>query len=49
MMSALSLIVVGIFYAVIFPSNPEFDNGLLNPAGYFVLAAAGLSPSYFPS
>ena len=39
--SALSLIVVGIFYAVIFPSNPEFDNGLLNPAGYFVLAAVG--------
>ena len=39
--SALSLIVVGIFYALIFPSNPEFDNGLLNPAGYFVLAAVG--------
>ena len=39
--SALTLIVSGIFFAVIFPSSPEYENGLLNQAGYFVLAAVG--------
>ena len=39
--SALALIVSAIFFTVIFPSSPEFENGLLNPAGYIVLAAVG--------
>ncbi|HBX00451.1 MAG TPA: hypothetical protein DEF77_05840 [Gammaproteobacteria bacterium] len=39
--SALALIVSAIFFTVIFPSSPEFESGLLNPAGYIVLAAVG--------
>lgn len=39
--STLAMVVYAILTAVIFPSSPEYANGLLNEAGYFVLAAAG--------
>ena len=39
--SILTMVVSAIFFTVIFPSTPEYENGLLNQAGYFVLAAVG--------
>jgi Na+/melibiose symporter-like transporter len=37
----LSMITSVILYVVIFPSTPEYDNGLLNESRYFILAAVG--------
>ena len=37
----LAMFTAMILYVVIFPSTPEYDNGLLNEAGYFVLASVG--------
>ena len=37
----LSMFAAMILYVVIFPSTPEYDNGLLNESGYFILAAVG--------
>ena len=39
--SILTMVVSAIFFTVIFPSTPEYENGLLKQAGYFVLAAVG--------
>ena len=37
----LSMFTAMMLYVVVFPSTPEYDNGLLNEAGYFVLSAVG--------
>tara|TARA_A100001035_G_scaffold6870_2_gene4863 strand:- start:1470 stop:2957 length:1488 start_codon:yes stop_codon:yes gene_type:complete len=37
----LSLFTAMILVVVVFPSTPEYDNGLLNESGYFVLSAVG--------
>lgn len=37
----LSMFTAMMLYAVIFPSTSEYENGLLNEAGYFVLASTG--------
>lgn len=37
----LSMFTAMILYVVVFPSTPEYDNGLLNEAGYFILSAVG--------
>ena len=37
----LSMVTTGLMYYALFPSSPEFENGLLNEARYFLLAAIG--------
>ena len=37
----LSMFTAMTLYVVVFPSTPEYDNGLLNEAGYFILSAVG--------
>lgn len=38
----LSMTTAMLLYYAIFPSTPEYENGLLNEAGYIVLATTGL-------
>ena len=37
----LSMVTTGLMYYALFPTTPEFENGLLNEARYFLLAAIG--------
>ena len=37
----LSMVLAAILYNVIFPSTPEYENGLLNESRYFIMAFAG--------
>ena len=37
----LAMFTAMILYVVVFPSTPEYENGLLNEAGYYILAAVG--------
>lgn|GEM_PF-98803 len=37
----LSMLTAIVLYSIIFPSTPEYDNGLLNEPQYFILAAVG--------
>ena len=39
----LTMLTAMILYVVIFPSTPEYENGLLSEAGYVILATTGLS------
>jgi GPH family glycoside/pentoside/hexuronide:cation symporter len=43
----LSMVTTGLMYYAIFPSNAEFENGLLNEARYFLLASIGSATIFF--
>lgn len=43
----LTITVVGVVTMLIFPSNEQFENGLLNEAAYFILAVAGCATIIF--
>jgi len=38
----LSMVMATVLYYVIFPSTPDYENGLLNDAGYIILASVGV-------
>ena len=45
--SLLSILTASVVTIVIFPTTPGVDNGLLNEAGYFVLAVTGSITAFF--
>ena len=39
--SSTAILMAGVVYLVIFPSTPEYENGLLNASRYYILAGMG--------